>query len=256
MTNIIEFYNLHRKNIIYFFIFIIFGTLCFVGVYFFNTMKIKADSITSELEEKDKKVTEEENLHLSNLGEDSNENSQANNTLKVDIKGMVKKPGIYELSVGSRIEDVIQKSGGLLTDADTSIINLSKKLIDEMVIIIYSKDELKNFSDTIKEKEKKIDSCNDLNEQLVNGACIKRKDLKDEKQSTNENSSSNITNLININVASVDELTSLDGIGEAKAKAIIEYRTINGNFKNIEDIKKVDGIGDTVFEKIKDNITV
>jgi competence protein ComEA len=48
---------------------------------------------------------------------------------------------------------------------------------------------------------------------------------------------------------------SLEGIGESKAKAIIEYRE-HTPFKSIDDIKKVSGIGETLYAKIKDNITV
>ncbi len=61
---------------------------------------------------------------------------------------------------------------------------------------------------------------------------------------------------ININTATSSELQKLDGIGEVKAEAIIEYRNKYGKFKTIEDIKKVSGIGDKTFEKIKDKITV
>ena len=61
---------------------------------------------------------------------------------------------------------------------------------------------------------------------------------------------------ININTASVQELDTLNGIGEAKAKAIFEYRNSNGNFSKIEDIMNVSGISETLFEKIKAFITV
>ena len=61
---------------------------------------------------------------------------------------------------------------------------------------------------------------------------------------------------MNINTANEVELSSLVGIGEAKAKSIIEYRNANGSFKNIEDIKKVKGIGKGIFEKIKAYIEV
>jgi competence protein ComEA len=54
----------------------------------------------------------------------------------------------------------------------------------------------------------------------------------------------------------VEELTTLNGIGEAKAIKIIEYRNTNGLFKSIEDIKNVSGIGETFYEKIKDSITI
>ena len=64
------------------------------------------------------------------------------------------------------------------------------------------------------------------------------------------------TNLININKASLEELLTLTGIGESKAKSIIEYRDTNGNFKDINELKNVSGIGDALFEKIKDKISV
>ena len=62
--------------------------------------------------------------------------------------------------------------------------------------------------------------------------------------------------LININTADVLEFQKLDGIGEAKAKAIIAYRDSIGGFKTIEEIKNVSGIGESAFAKIKDCITV
>ena len=65
-----------------------------------------------------------------------------------------------------------------------------------------------------------------------------------------------ITSIININTAGVDDLIKLNGIGESKAKAIIDYRTKNGLFKSIEEIMNVSGIGEKTFEKLKEYITV
>ncbi len=70
-----------------------------------------------------------------------------------------------------------------------------------------------------------------------------------------KNHHSDISLLVNINNATMEELMTLNGIGEAKAKAIVEYRQIMA-FSSIEDIKKVRGIGEEVFSKIKDDITV
>lgn len=61
---------------------------------------------------------------------------------------------------------------------------------------------------------------------------------------------------VNLNTASVSELTTLPGIGEVKAKAIIEYRVANGGFKSIEEIMNVKGIGEKTFLKLKDLIYV
>lgn len=60
---------------------------------------------------------------------------------------------------------------------------------------------------------------------------------------------------VNLNTATLEELKSIKGIGETKAKAILEYRQ-EQNFTSIEDIKKVKGIGEKTFENIKDSITV
>lgn len=166
-----------------------------------------------------------------------------NKTVFVDIKGAVKSPGVYEISSDSRIIDVIKKAGDLKKEADTSIINLSKKVKDEMYIIIYTKDEIKSYKDKfsssteiVKEIEKKI-ICPDKD----NDACLKNNDIKIGK--------------VNINNASLEELSSLTGIGEGKAKKIIEYREKN-KFEKIEDIKNVSGIGNSLYEKIKENIEV
>ena len=162
----------------------------------------------------------------------------------VDIKGAINNPGVYKVPVGTRVNDVINAAGGLTDNADTSLINLSKLVIDEMVIIIYTKDEVQNsnlVNTVIKVVEKECVCPN-----IENDSCI------------NDKITDTITNgsgKVNINTASMEELSKLDGIGESKAQAIIKYREENGNFKTIEDITNVSGIGSSVYEKIKDNIT-
>ena len=104
-----------------------------------------------------------------------------------------------------------------------------------MTIIIYSKEEVSS------DKEECLCDCPLIN----NDACIKEEDTKVEED-----------NYVNINTCSKEELMSINGIGEAKAKAIIDYREKNGNFNTIEDIRNVSGIGDALFEKIKAYITV
>lgn len=171
-------------------------------------------------------------------------------TIKVDIKGAVNNPGVYELKNNSRVGDVILISGGLTKDADTSVINLSKTLKDEMVIIIYTKkeiSEMKKGSTSIKYIEKEC-----VCPKIENDACIENL-VTNEKNDTAQN----VKNTkISLNTASMKELSTLSGIGESKAKAIIDYRNKNNGFKTIEEIKKVSGIGNSIYEKIKDNITI
>jgi competence protein ComEA len=68
------------------------------------------------------------------------------------------------------------------------------------------------------------------------------------------NIEASFSSLININRANINDLTSLEGIGEAKAKAIISYRDKNGLFKSKEDILKVSGIGPAIYDKIESSI--
>lgn len=183
--------------------------------------------------------------------------------IKIDIKGYIVNPGVYELDEGSRVIDAINISGGLLDNADTSNINLSKKLKDQNVIIISQKHE------DIKEPEKIIeyvymececpkfnDACVN-NEEVVNYQENVKEEIEDNTSIEENNNISNDSNgLISINNGSIEELLSLPGIGESKAKAIIKYREENGLFNKIEDILNVSGIGNSLFEKIKDFITI
>ena len=165
----------------------------------------------------------------------------------VDIKGAVNNPGVYELSSDKKIIDVIELAGGLLEKADTSIINLSKKVKDEMCIIIYTIDEINNYKKELLPSKKII---KEIEERIIcpdttNDGCI---NLNVEKEQIEDGK-------ININTSSLEELMTLPSIGEAKAKNIIEYRK-NNKFEKIEDILNVKGIGNSVFEKIKDNIEI
>ena len=179
----------------------------------------------------------------------------------IDIKGAVNNPGVYyvdsHLTVNdviktakdqftTTVNDVISIAGGLTEQADTSVINLAKKITDEMVIIIYTKDEVKNSNivDTVIKIVEKDCVCPNIQ----NDGCLNT-EVKD-NITNNENSS-----LININTATKEELMTIKGIGESKADSIIKYREENGNFKTIEDIKNIEGIGDKLYETIKIYIT-
>ena len=168
---------------------------------------------------------------------------------QVDIKGEVINPGIYTVKEGSRVIDVIRLAGDLTEVADTSVLNLSKKVKDEMVIIVYSYDEVENFTATKEKEEIEQEACLSQNG-IQNDACI--------KDSTDDTSSSSvvISGKVSLNTATLDELMTLPGIGEAKAQAIIEYREEVGAFQNIEELKEVSGIGDAIFDQIKENITI
>lgn len=185
--------------------------------------------------------------------------------ISVDVKGAVKKPGVYELDFGSRVNDAIKAAGGLKSNASTKYLNLSKKISDETVIKVYTENQIKNMNVAYEVKEE----CECPTQEIIDcaGASIiedssndsddkqdyvieneVKEDVKDEQN--NEVSD----NKVSINNATKDELMTLKGIGEAKALAIIEYREKNNGFKVLEDILNVSGIGEAAFNKIKDFI--
>lgn len=164
----------------------------------------------------------------------------------LEIKGAVKKPGVYEVEEDNIINDVIKMAGNFTKYAYTDNINLSKKVSQEMVIYVYTKSQYK--------EQKRINQ---------NVCQVKNYDISqclDKKESTiilgnDINNKENEKGLININTADEQTLTTLSGIGSAKAKDIINYR-LNNPFQKVEDIMNVSGIGPAVYEKIKPYITV
>ena len=165
--------------------------------------------------------------------------------LYFDIKGSVKKPGVYEFTQGDKIIDAINKAGGLTKNATTNNLNLSKKLTNEMVIYVFSKNELT----TTKAYEPVSNASECKCETIEINNCV-------DKNTTNESNNDTVPAKININTDNKEKLMTISGIGSSKADAIIEYRTKNGNFKTTEDIMNVSGISKTIYDKIKDIITV
>lgn len=213
----------------------IFIVLC-VGVSFFY-------SYYKNMKEETKEIIESplEEIKVEKTAKSEEE------TIKVDIKGEVKKPNIYNATAEERVIDIIEKAGGLTKNADTSILNLSKKVKDEMVIIIYSKEEIKEYEKTKEKQEQTLEIC--TKDEIKNDACL------DSSETTTDQEQSP-TGLININTATKEQLQTLPRIGQSKAEEIIRYREENGPFEKVEDIKNVSGIGESIFDQIKDSITI
>jgi len=152
-------------------------------------------------------------------------------TIAVFICGAVERPGVYELLEDSRAGDAVEAAGGFSENADQNYVNLAAKLSDGIKLMIPTMEEA---SDTA--LVSKIESFDQSCEVLSDG-----------------NTGSGV---ININTASVEQLKTLPGIGDAVAGKIIKYREENGAFKAKEDIMNVSGIKDKLFSKIKDQITV
>lgn len=167
--------------------------------------------------------------------------------INVEIKGYVDKPGVYSLNEDSLVNDLVKKAGGITKDADISIINLSRKLDSEDVVIIYSKSEIdamRQGSTSVKYIDKEC-VC-----PIIDNSALFNKVI------TNADGVIVDTGKVSLNSSTLKELMTLPGIGESKAKAIIDYRNSNKGFKEIVEIKNVKGIGSSIYEKIKDYLTL
>ena len=142
--------------------------------------------------------------------------------ITVDVKGAVKSPGIYDLPVGSRVHDAVQKAGGLTEEADSKSLNLAQKVSDEALVYVPTKGE------------------EAVSQQTASGTTASTS--KDKK--------------VNLNKASLEELKQVKGLGGKRAQDIIDHREANGKFKSVDDLKKVSGIGAKTIEKLKDYVTV
>ena len=142
--------------------------------------------------------------------------------ITVDVKGAVKSPGIYDLPVGSRVHDAVQKAGGLTEEADSKSLNLAQKISDEALVYVPTKGE------------------EAASQQAASGAA----------------SSTSKEKKVNLNKASLEELKQVKGLGGKRAQDIIDHREANGKFKSVDELKKVSGIGAKTIEKLKDYVTV
>lgn len=129
----------------------------------------------------------------------------------VHVDGAVNKPGVYPVERGSRVNDAIQAAGGVTESANLHDINLAAPIKDGQKIYIPSIYEITT------------------------------------PPATDQNASA----WIDLNHASLEELMTLPGIGEDRAKEIIRYRDSHGGFKTIEELLNITGIGKATFEKIK-----
>ena len=140
--------------------------------------------------------------------------------ITVDVKGAVKSPGIYDLPVGSRINDAVQKAGGLTDNADSKSINLAQRISDEALVYVPTKEEATS------------------------------QEAHSNASNTKENKK------VNLNKASLEELKQVKGLGAKRAQDIIDHRESNGKFKSVDELKKVSGIGAKTIEKLKEYVTV
>ncbi|MGL5067918.1 MAG: helix-hairpin-helix domain-containing protein [Sarcina sp.] len=210
-----------------------------VGVFFtsFRATEVVSEKEVLEMFKDGEEIEKTNNSSTKSVDNKGTENSSAKNIeekkiIVVEIKGEVKSPNVYSLSEGNRVNELIEKAGGLTQEADIDNINRASLVSDGQCIIIG------NINNTDEEKIEMVNS------QVTSGG------EKGAKTSINED------DVVNINSATLEQLQTLTGIGGGKASAIIEYRESSGGFKTVEDLTKVSGIGDKTLEKIRDRLTV
>ncbi len=185
------------------------------------------ESIVTDI---DVDVDESAKPEVDNQLDESDQNDTKNNTVAsyiyVHVCGEVNNPEVYQLEKGTRVRDVIAMAGGFTPNAAVNFLNQARELQDGEKVYIPSLDE-----------EKELDLPTQMQSEI-----------------TESNNSNPLK--VNINKATLADLMTLRGIGEAKAKSIIEYREANGTFSSIEELKNITGIKDGVLDKIRDSITV
>ena len=156
------------------------------------------------------------------IKKEEKDESAEQDLITVDVKGAVKSPGIYDLPVGSRVHDAVQKAGGLTEEADSKSLNLAQKASDEALVYVPTKGE------------------EAASQQAASGTA----------------SSTSKEKKVNLNKASLEELKQVKGLGGKRAQDIIDHREANGKFKSVDELKEVSGIGAKTIEKLKDYVTV
>ena len=156
------------------------------------------------------------------MKKEEKEESPEQDLITVDVKGAVKSPGIYDLPVGSRVHDAVQKAGGLTEEADSKSLNLAQKVSDEALVYVPTKGE----------------------------------EAASQQATSGTTPSSSKEKKVNLNKASLEELKQVKGLGGKRAQDIIDHREANGKFKSVDELKKVSGIGAKTIEKLKDYVTV
>jgi len=220
-------------------------------------LNFKSNSVLDNGLNSSGKNMENEN-NMENYYTDNLENDQ----IKAYICGSVLNPGVYELSKEARIADLLKIAGGADKEACLEVVNLALKLNDQDMVYIPSKQEIEDMDISVLEIVKNNSLCSTLiksvNTSSINSSKSDNADANNDANNitSQQKNSDEFNQLININLATLEELELLPGIGEKIAINIIEYRKNYGNFKNIEQIKNVKGIGDKKFNSIKDLIKV
>ena len=195
-------------------------------------------------------------------------NAQQSATCFVHIYGAVVNPGVYELQEGSRIYQAVSAADGFAEEACQDYVNQARQVSDGMKIWIPTEKEPAKLLTSSGDGKGGTDGLGGSSAGTVNvsgpyGDSAGIETVNAQTANTDSvgagadpGAGTAGSGLVNINTATVEQLCTLNGIGESRAKTIIAYREAHGNFAKKEDIMKVTGIKESSYAKIKDQITV
>jgi competence protein ComEA len=138
----------------------------------------------------------------------------------VHVAGAVVRPGVQRLPAGSRVIDAVDAAGGLLPEADAGRVNLAAELVDGTQVYVPAVGEVPPTA------------------------------------AAADATGADGGGLVDLNIADLDALDALPGIGPATATAIIEHRERNGPFASVEGLLEVNGIGEAKLAQLRDLVRV
>ena len=148
--------------------------------------------------------------------------------ITVHVAGAVRRPGLYRLAAGSRIDDALQRAGGPRARADLTAVNLATKLEDGRQVIVPERGS---------------------------GAAASAPGSGSGSAVAGGPGSAPAAP-VNLNTATLEQLDTLDGVGPGIAQRIIDYREQHGGFRNVDELGEVPGIGDKRMATLRPLVTV
>jgi competence protein ComEA len=143
------------------------------------------------------------------------ESAPAEPPLVVDVVGAVRRPGLYRLPAGSRVDDAVRRAGGPTRKAAIELVNLAAPLADGQQVVVPAQP------------------------QAAAGGAVAA-------------GAAQASGPVHLNSATVEELDTLPGVGPVTAQKIVDYRTEHGPFRSVDELDAIPGIGPARLEQLRD----
>jgi competence protein ComEA len=148
----------------------------------------------------------------------------------VHVVGAVRRPGVYRMKAGARIQDAVARAGGASARADLAGLNLAAKVADAQQVVVPRRG--------------------------TDGMAASTGSAAPAPAPAGAGAPGGAAGPVNLNSAGIEQLETLDGVGPVTARKILEYRTAHGGFRSIEDLAQVPGIGPKRLAAIKPRVTL